>query len=395
MERSVTSFNTKKKNREVQYIERKNEADKNGEKVPWEEKGVSLIAIGGDKLSRGLTLEGLSVSYYLRSSRMYDTLMQMGRWFGYRDGYNDLCRIFISAELHEWFQHITLANAELKQEFDHMELMGFTPEQYGLKVRSHPGQLMVTSAGKRRHSENLSISFGGTLNTTRVFDTRQCESNKATLERLVRQIGRDPNNTSIGEREGGSKRYHWEKVSPEHVKDFLTRYQPAPNSIKPSLMVEYIDKQLPDELKSWHVVLVSNSLDIGHPEVNIEGYEIAKNLRKPSFVGSELISVNQLTSPGDLAHFEGINLTDEARLKYKEKPALFRKHSPPEEGLLMIYLPYYDQERDQRNGVDGIAETYGVDETIVAFSITFPHSEKAVPVEYTVNSVYSQDMSDQ
>ena len=71
--------------------------------------GLSVIAIGGDKLARGLTLEGLSVSYYLRASKMYDTLMQMGRWFGYRPGYVDLCRLFTSRELNEWFCHITLA----------------------------------------------------------------------------------------------------------------------------------------------------------------------------------------------------------------------------------------------------------------------------------------------
>ena len=71
--------------------------------------GVSLIAIGGDKLSRGLTLEGLSVSYYLRSSRMYDTLLQIGRWFGYRPGYVDLCRLYTTEELSEFYAHITMA----------------------------------------------------------------------------------------------------------------------------------------------------------------------------------------------------------------------------------------------------------------------------------------------
>ena len=78
--------------------------------------GLSVIAVGGDKLSRGLTLEGLSVSYYLRASRMYDTLMQMGRWFGYRPGYVDLCRLFISRELNEWFCHITLASEQLRDQ---------------------------------------------------------------------------------------------------------------------------------------------------------------------------------------------------------------------------------------------------------------------------------------
>ena len=73
------------------------------------ETGLKVIAIGGDKLSRGLTLEGLCVSYFLRASKMYDTLMQMGRWFGYRPGYLDLCRLYTTSDLHEWFEHITEA----------------------------------------------------------------------------------------------------------------------------------------------------------------------------------------------------------------------------------------------------------------------------------------------
>ena len=85
-----------------------------------EKTGISVIAIGGDKLSRGLTLEGLSVSYFLRASKMYDTLMQMGRWFGYRPGYVDLCRLFTSSELNEWFRHITMASEDLREEFDAM-----------------------------------------------------------------------------------------------------------------------------------------------------------------------------------------------------------------------------------------------------------------------------------
>src|SRR5690606_36979516 len=91
-------------------------------------KGLSVIAVGGNKLSRGLTLEGLSVSYYLRTSRMYDSLMQMGRWFGYRPGYVDLCRLFTSRQLNEWFCHITHASEELRNEFDYMsDTVGATP----------------------------------------------------------------------------------------------------------------------------------------------------------------------------------------------------------------------------------------------------------------------------
>ena len=124
--------------------------------------GLNVIAIGGDKLARGLTLEGLTISYFLRASRMYDTLMQMGRWFGYRPGYLDLCRLYTTPDLAEWFQHITEASEELRQEFDHMVAVGGTPKQYGLRVKSHPA-LMVTSRVKMRHGTELQLSFAASI----------------------------------------------------------------------------------------------------------------------------------------------------------------------------------------------------------------------------------------
>src|SRR5439155_26038520 len=81
-------------------------------------RGLSIIAIGGDKLSRGLTLEGLSISYFLRTSSMFDTLMQMGRWFGYRPRYADLCRVYTTPALYSAFREIALAMEELRSDLD-------------------------------------------------------------------------------------------------------------------------------------------------------------------------------------------------------------------------------------------------------------------------------------
>ena len=144
--------------RAVQKIEVKSINGTSGDSLTYyenEKNGISVIAIGGDKLSRGLTLEGLSVSYFLRASKMYDTLMQMGRWFGYRPGYVDLCRLFTSNELNEWYRHITLASDELREEFRYLAESGGTPENYALKVRTHPGQLQITSISKMRHTRNF------------------------------------------------------------------------------------------------------------------------------------------------------------------------------------------------------------------------------------------------
>lgn len=65
------------------------------EDVDFDRRAVWRILVGGAKLSRGFTVEGLTVSYYRRVTKQADTLMQMGRWFGFRDGYKDLVRLYI------------------------------------------------------------------------------------------------------------------------------------------------------------------------------------------------------------------------------------------------------------------------------------------------------------
>lgn len=114
----------------------------------YKENGLSVIAIGGHKLSRGLTLEGLSVSYFTRSSKSYDTLMQMCRWFGYRPGYEDLCKLFITPESREWYTFISEAIEELYKELDLMSKLKKSPSEFGLKVREHPGALQITAEQK-------------------------------------------------------------------------------------------------------------------------------------------------------------------------------------------------------------------------------------------------------
>jgi hypothetical protein len=127
----------------------------------YSETGLVAIVMGGHKLSRGMTLEGLSVSYFARNSKMYDTLMQMCRWFGYRDNYQDLCKVYMPEDSIDWYQHISRAINELYVDLEEMAIRNKTPENFGLKVRSHPDSLMITSrlkmhtADDRIHSINL------------------------------------------------------------------------------------------------------------------------------------------------------------------------------------------------------------------------------------------------
>ena len=160
--------------------------------------GLSVIAVGGDKFSRGLTLEGLSVSYYLRASRMYDTLMQMGRWFGYRPGYVDLCRLFISRELNEWFCHITLASEQLRNEFDYMaDVAGSTPDQYALRVRTHPGVLQISASNKIRRAVEVRVSWSGRLVESYELSLRRdiIQSNFEAASSLITSMGNPGENS--------------------------------------------------------------------------------------------------------------------------------------------------------------------------------------------------------
>jgi Z1 domain len=155
-----------------------------------EPEGLYVVAIGGNKLSRGLTLEGLTVSYFLRSTRMYDTLMQMGRWFGYREGYLDLCRLYTTDELRDWFSHVAFAEEELKREFEHMSNARLTPADYGLRVRQHPDGMLVTALNKMAHGQSREVTFAGQLVQTAFF-TRDAEIQKgraATCEEWLKSL---------------------------------------------------------------------------------------------------------------------------------------------------------------------------------------------------------------
>ena len=134
--------------------------------------GMRVIAVGGNSLSRGLTLEGLIVTYFYRNTMMYDTLLQMGRWFGYRPNYDDLFKLWMGEEAVDWYGYITNAVDELKGDLRTMALQHLTPEQFGLKVRQDPGFLIVTARNKMRSGTRITVPItvsGRMIETPRLF----------------------------------------------------------------------------------------------------------------------------------------------------------------------------------------------------------------------------------
>lgn len=220
-------------------------------------QGFNVVAVGGDKLSRGLTLEGLSISYFLRTSKMYDTLMQMGRWFGYRPGYLDLCRLFTTEDLRRWYRHIALAEVELRREFDRMKMAGLTPRRYGLRVREHPGGLLVTALNKMSHARTRKLSYAGQLVQTAHFatDSKTVNNNKDAVDKFLWFLGGKDTAKPL------NSAWIWQNVKPEQLlNEFLCDFAVASESWrwqKPELM-EFIRRQTDiGELTNWTVVLVN------------------------------------------------------------------------------------------------------------------------------------------
>ena len=155
----------------------------------YEKEGVGLtaIAIGGLSLSRGLTIEGLTVSYMYRNTRMYDTLMQMGRWFGYRPGFEDLCRVHLSRDSINWYSHIAQAAEELTQQVKRMRRDGLSPRQFGLYVMTHPDSLLITAANKMRAGEKVKFrqNFSGRMLESYLVSTDR-EVNAANFKLIER-----------------------------------------------------------------------------------------------------------------------------------------------------------------------------------------------------------------
>ncbi len=124
-----------------------------------EEEGLWVIAVGGLKLSRGLTLEGLSISYFLRNAAAYDTLTQMCRWYGYRPGYKELCRLWITEESKEHYHTVANAIRQLYEDLKLMKVSDGTPNDFGLRVRASDLSLLITARNKMRTAEKVTMTY--------------------------------------------------------------------------------------------------------------------------------------------------------------------------------------------------------------------------------------------
>ncbi len=363
---------------------------------------VTVVAVGGDKLSRGLTLEGLTVSYYLRASWAYDTLLQMGRWFGYRPGYLDVTRLYTTTDLIEFYVHITRANREL---VDLVTAVSQTPEKtpkdVGLRILDGFGRLQVTASAKMRSSTKMTFTFAGERAETLTMrtDGPAAATNAAAVDYLAGELlGRPAVPQSL--RHGDARGLLRHEVPPTVILEFLRRYQVSPRVLQanPDTLRKYIEAQVgKGELANWTVAITGGSakrtLKIGEIDIPLV---VRKRVTGAQRVRSTEYEVGVLVSPAheaigmsQVAYDRAFDATraeilESGSSKVARRPSgkLLRKHRDPSSGLLLIYPLDVDVEGGQTNTQEAVPLP------VVGYAFVFPASDNAERLEYRVNQVF-------
>lgn len=370
----------------------------------YRKKGLSVIVVGGNKLSRGMTLEGLTVSYYLRASKMYDTLMQMGRWFGYRPGYLDLCRLFTSSELVSHYKHITVATEEMRAEFDRMTYQRKKPLDYGLMVRAHTGVLTITATNKFRYKKMMSFSFSGNLEETWRFpksDNKLFDHNQNLTKRFIKRLG-EPGGAANSNVSLRNQQLVWRgKDNYIEVLNYLDSYKCIQDSWYPKLLIGYIKAQVKKKkLTDWTIALIDNSKAAkGQKEVYYANVETGLSTRKDTSENGNTYDVAKAHIIGSFHEYidltdsqleKAFSETEEDKRKIGKDTAT--KHPSPfrikmnrsdTNGLLLIYPlnPSPNVEADPYSEVP-----------IIGLAVSFPYIEGDEKVEYAVNEVFDRKL---
>lgn len=378
--------------------------------LDYENQTERVIVVGGYRLSRGLTLEGLVVSYYSRNARAYDSLMQMARWFGYRFGYEDLCRIWMSEQAAGWYKFVADATEDLFDELRDMRQILKTPKEYGLKIRQSPDSLTVTARNKMGTGQlvkapiDLNNGFVETIAFLR--DEERIRYNYKAAEDLFRVIAPYLNEDKTENL--------YTSVPVRYILDFLLRYEnddvKSPNSQRTPVM-NYIDDRIIDgELQEWDVYIAhgtektSGGRTVGFPAIGEIWYERrypgSRTTRESLVVGEKQrlasrgvekigLSDDEIESAEEDFYSQGkgdgASISDRFYRKYRKRP------------LLVIHpvIAAFDPEVIERKKSEGkqprLPEGW-IDwehsEPALGWSISLPRSERQTKlVDYVFNEI--------
>jgi hypothetical protein len=354
-----------------------------------------IVAVGGNTLSRGLTLEGLSVSLFVRTASAYDTLLQMGRWFGYRNGYADLTRIWMTDEMREWFHHLATVEQEIRYDVERYEAEHISPAELGVQIRTHP-KLAITAAAKMQHAQRADASYSGRRIQTILFNHRDpgwLEGNRQATRTLVESAPRDarrkvrPGITIIG------------PIPSEKVIEFLAAYRFHENSrdLDSNLISRYIQGRIKEgELTQFNIAIMGRASDsdyLGEIELGLDTPVGCINRARMAIVGGATYAdIKTLMSRSDRVIDLDIPVAEIAAMSTGETARL--RNLPDNggrgdgAGLVLLYpvsaksIPVRGSAKT-REPLDAVAHIVGV-------GLVFPESRsRAAQVDYVTADVAS------
>ncbi|MFJ4278857.1 Z1 domain-containing protein [Streptomyces massasporeus] len=356
------------------------------DRLDYENGPVVAIAVGGNTLSRGLTLEGLSVSYFVRAVSAYDTLLQMGRWFGFRNGYADLPRIWMTDELAEWFRHLATVETEMRRDIDIYMTEDETPLTFAVRLRTHPA-LRVTAAAKMRSAVTAASSYGGRGVQTHYFHTNAdwLRGNIAAARDLVSDAVTHAVRVENRSAEG---RFIFRDVPYDVITEFLGSYKFHEKSTEndPELISAYIRKRVSSagSLRRWNVAVMGTPQ--GEPFTFAPNVTVGRVTRTRLALPNpdpDYADIKSLLGPRDAAvDLVGVKtkLTEQA-LKDARSTQL------PNTGLLLLYP--IDKTSEPEPGKTLRAPLHA-EEHVIGVGLVFPDPRHG---DSTVEKYISADLS--
>ena len=370
-----------------------------------------IIAIGGLALSRGLTLKGLMTSYFYRNTATYDVLLQMGRWFGYRNGYDDLCQIWAARDSVEYYKEISIATEELKEDLKRMFESKLTPKEFGIRVRDESEKLQITAANKMRNAYSvldLMTYWGGVFETpyasTNIVNN---QTNIAAVKRLLQTIKESGLYFSSlrGSISDGQTKIVRD-VPCNTIKALLSKIETTPDNRKfnPREIVKFIEDEFCDKLALWDVALHSGMGDVVYQISDEVAIRTAK--RDVYISGGHLCFTGRGVLGGNSDGQIGLDDATIAIVKQRFYDTVkdptralpnvaWYKFTETRKPLLIVYFIRPDTESKYKPepALERYKELLG-DQPIIGFAVGFPANgaREARSIKYKGNKTYQRQL---
>lgn len=404
----------------VVVINSKRKGDQRFKYKEFKETGARVIAIGGFVLSRGLTLEGLMMSYYSRNSVAYDTLLQMCRWFGYRPQYEDLCTIYMTQNNYDCFCAVVDALDNLDSQLEVMQVQGATPKDFGLMVMESPDtletNLLITARNKLRNTVEIvkALNYSGVdIDTSKLYKSVDINrANYNNVKKFVKLLSMKGKKILKYEHD----RYMIKDVSNSDLADFIECLKIPIENKKFDIenITEFVRKG--DYYKKWDIVFATGEKketkifklfdEQGELCLAIPPIKRSFSLEDDEDIIRISKNNNRLLEPGIFNAGLTEKQIEEAKELAKNRPS--KKHSSNESKTpiakdylsvkdrkpLFVILPIkLDQdepnleETDYSDSKKELINKYVDDEWIIGFGIGFAGREDKVMLKFRINKV--------